>query len=96
MGRIGGHLRSWQRSICLCAGLVTVPLLAAPAATAAEPDKQPASPSQPLSAEDAELLRNLDLLLQLEFLSNWDPAEDLPIPLEDEPEPADRAGEAGR
>ena len=34
-----------------------------------------------LSEEDLEVLENLELLMQLEMLRDWDPDEDLPIPL---------------
>jgi hypothetical protein len=51
----------------------------------------PESPGEPreVSPEDRELLEELDLLLQWEMLVEWDPEEDLPIPIE-EPERAER------
>ena len=48
-------------------------------ATASEP-----TPAE-LSAEDRALLEQLDLLLELELLEAWDPDENLPIRVADEP-----------
>lgn len=36
----------------------------------------------PLPPEDRALLEDLDLLLDWEMMTQWDPAEDLPIPVE--------------
>ena len=35
---------------------------------------------------DSELIEELDLLLEWELLRDWDPAEDLPIPIAPKPE----------
>jgi hypothetical protein len=50
------------------------------------------APDEKLTSEDLDLLRNLDLLLELELLQEWDPEEDLPIPIE-APEAPDPDGE---
>jgi hypothetical protein len=47
---------------------------------------------QEFTAEDLELLLELELLLDLELLQEWDPVEDLPIPVES-PEVPDPDGE---
>ncbi len=60
-------------------------LLAVPASMATGSEGEPAPAPVGISAEDAELLQDLDLLIELEFLSTWDPVENLPIPVEDEP-----------
>lgn len=74
MGRRGGNLRSW------CASRVAV-LLPIAAAAQSPPAAPPVAQRVELSSSDLELLRELDLLRDLELLEQWDPAEDLPIPL---------------
>jgi hypothetical protein len=54
-------------------------------ACAAEPEPEP----EGVSARDLELIEDLDLLLELELLQDWEPGEDLPLPLgENERSPA--------
>jgi hypothetical protein len=52
----------------------------------AQTDEAPsgAEPGNPeLTEEDAQLLREIDLLLEWELLRDWDPEENLPIPVHD-------------
>ena len=54
-------------------------------ASTGEPAPAEHARSEALSEEDLQLLRDLELLEELDLLRNWDPAEDLPIPVGEEP-----------
>jgi hypothetical protein len=44
---------------------------------------EPTAPAE-ISEEDLEILKEFELLLELELLEGWDPVEDLPIPVASE------------
>ncbi len=56
------------------------PVAEVPSPAPARAPVQKAKP-EPLQPGDAELLKELEILLDLDLLEGWDPDEDLPIPL---------------
>ncbi|MCP4006473.1 MAG: hypothetical protein GY725_20030 [bacterium] len=61
-------------------------LFACPALAGSGTDPNAPPTIQEPSEEDLRLLEDLDLLLELDLLEDWDPRENLPIPvIRDEP-----------
>ena len=74
----------WDRELSRAAQASLWALAALITASTARADASESTPTEQvhaeLSAEERALLRDLDLLLELELLRDWDPAADLPIP----------------
>lgn len=78
------RVRGW---FALGAALGSAVWLSAAPATADPPSDSPVSGEGP-TPEDRALLAELELLLEWELLHAWDPALDLPIPLDPASPPA--------
>jgi hypothetical protein len=94
MGCTGGNLswRDWPLYTAFAIAAFAVASCGETASTetgggAAAP-KATASVEEELTPEDREILRQLELFSDWELLKEWDPGEDLPIPL-DSPASAD-------
>lgn len=76
-------MRPWATPLLV----LSIALLGAEAATGPATEASPtasAPAGEELSAEDRAILAHLELLLDLELLEDWDPDQDLPIPVDEE------------
>ncbi len=90
MGRLRGVLSQWP-------ALALPFLFAVPGGSSAEEPRAPEIVEPTLAPAagvppDQELLREIELVMSWELLQEWDPEEDLPIPVEHAtPEPGETA-----